>query len=374
MSKVNKNIETLDTIEIDSLKLRIPFDQVEIIDYKFEDTLHSYWETTGELKESKKPEQLKTEKFDEYGNPVYNYKWSIVSQRLEKGRSNKYLRIEINSKALHQHYFKGISKDTVKFLYKQMMSENKVRFSFDALLKANCTDIDFKKDIVCEEFEDATKRLNEMTKPQKKLNKGSERFNKKHNKGIMWSDRNKATPGNPFLKIYDKYLMCVVKSKDAKQTAMRHFYNMYLKGGADDIKYRVRIEYTLKDKKHLQKCGIATQTFKDLLFLSQDEKHKVLESIVKIHMLPKVMPIQKPKTDLKPNDMMLYKAMSGWSDNSFHSRDMIIKEMTCDIHPASRRSESKKKIENLWDTYIQMRTKAKKNESMEHLFSALCWH
>jgi hypothetical protein len=149
---------------------------------------------------------------------------------------------------------------------------------------------------------------------------------------------------------------------------------MYLKGGVDDIKHRVRIEYNIKDKKHLQKCGIATQTFKDLLLLSQDEKNRILESMVKIHMLPKVMPTIKPKTDLKPTDMMLYSLMSGWSDNSIQNKEMIIRQATEHIHPASRRSESRKRLENLWDTYIQMRSKAKENESMNHLFSALCWH
>jgi len=374
MTKVNKNINTLDTIEIDSLKLRIPFDQVKILDYKLEDTLTSHWESTGELNETKKPNQVPTIKEDEFGNHIYSYKWSIVSQTLERGRTNKFLRIGLNTKALHQHYFKGISRDTVKFLYKQLMAEKKVYFSFETFLKADCTDIDFKKDIVCDAFAQSTKRLDEMTKPHRKSSKGAERFNKKWNKGIMWSTRKKATPGNPFFKIYDKHLMCVAKSNDPDQTAMRHFYNQYLKGGLDDVKYRVRIEYNLKDKKHLQKCGIATQTFKDLLFLTQDEKNKVLESIVKTHMLPPIMQTQKPKTDLKPSDMVYYSLMSGWSDNSFYSRDVIIKHATEQIHPASRRSEMKKKLESLWDTYIAMRTKAKENESMNHLFSALCWY
>ena len=104
MTNVNKNINTLDTIEIDSLKLRIPYDQVKVIDYRFEDTLNSYWESTGEAKESTKPEQLKTNVQDDIGNDIYNYKWSLVKQTLERGRTNKYLKIEVSTKALEQHY------------------------------------------------------------------------------------------------------------------------------------------------------------------------------------------------------------------------------------------------------------------------------
>ncbi len=149
MTKVNKNINTLDTIEIDSLKLRIPYDQVEVIDYKLWDTLSSHWESTGEINETKIPNQVSTTKEDEFGNHTYSYKWAIVSQTLERGRTNKFIRIHLNSKALHQHYFKGISKHTVKLLYKQLMSERKVYFSFETFLKADYANIDSCGDNLC---------------------------------------------------------------------------------------------------------------------------------------------------------------------------------------------------------------------------------
>ena len=373
MTNVNKNINTLDTIEIDSLKLRIPYDQVKVIDYRFEDTLNSYWESTGEAKESTKPEQLKTNVQDDIGNDIYNYKWSLVKQTLERGRTNKYLKIEVTSKALEQYYFKGISKHTLRFLYRQLMNEKKVHFSFETFLNADCTDIDFKKDIVNQHFKKAVKTLNEMSKPFRQYSKGSKVFRKKHNSGIQWSDRHSASPSNPFLKLYDKYLMSTVETKNSKQPAMRHFYNYHIKGGVDDIQYRVRIEFSVKDKKHLASFGIMTQKLKDLVLLTQEKKNEMLEDVVKLHLLPRVVKVQKPSTDLRPNEMMLYKAMCYMSELSLMGRDLIIKKLVEDVNPKSRKSEAKKKLEDLWDTYIQMRTKAKENESLTHLFSALCW-
>jgi hypothetical protein len=112
----------------------------------------------------------------------------------------------------------------------------------------------------------------------------------------------------------------------------------------------------------------------NVLKLNQEQKNTMLESVVKHHLLPRVEPIIKPKTDLKPNEMMLYKSMCMISDNTMFGKELIINEMTKDVHPKQRRSESRKRLENLWDTYIQMRTKAKENEDLTHLFSALCWH
>ena len=375
MTKVNKNINTLNSIEIDSFKMRIPFHQVEVIDYKFVDSITSHYDSTGEHKETVQPLLTKTEKYNEFGAVVYNYKWSIVDQRLQKGISTKYLTIEISSKALEHHYFKAISKHTIKFLYKQLMNENVVSFSLDSFLNAELTDIDFRKDIVNEHFMKAVKTLSNLSKSYKQKNKGCNVFRKKYNQGIEWSDRRKGTISNPFLKLYNKHLMCVVaKSSNSKQQQMHAFYNKFLKGTKDDIQHRIRIEYTLKDKAHLREYDIHSQKLIDLLSLTQEKKNEILEDIVKRHMLPRIAPIQKPKTDLKPLDMMLYTLMCMLLDSTMYGKELIIKTAVKDVHPASRRSEAKNRLENLWDTYIQMRTKAKENEQINDLFSALCWH
>jgi hypothetical protein len=369
MTKVYKNIETLETIEIDSLKLRIPYDQITIVNSLIIDKIGVYNVETGEeIEEPKARNWYRVEKQNNISQKLYSYKWDIQQITLEKGRAFKYLCVQVNSKVLHQHYFKGISLDTIKLVYKQLMNEKVVSFSLQTFLNSDCTDIDFKKDIINEHFRTAVTTLNDLSKPFKQYGKGANAFMQKDNLGIEWSNRRTASPSNPYLKLYHKGLQCVM-SKD-----MKPYYNEYLKRGPETIQDRIRIEYTIKNKKHLQKWGVNSQKLIDLLKLDQAKKNEMLEGIVKHHLLPRVAPIIKPETDLKPTDMMLYKSMSGWSDNSLHSRDMIIKEMTIDIHPKQRRSESKKKLENLWDTYIQMRTKAKENESLTHLFSALCWH
>lgn len=368
MTKVNKNINTLDTIEIDSLKLRIPFDQIQIVNSQIIDKIGVYNVETGEELEEPKPRNwYRVEKQNIICQKLYSYKWDIQNITLQKGRAFKYLCVQVNSKVLHEHYFKGISLHTAKLVYKRLMAEKVVSFSLDTFLNAECTDIDFKKDVLNENFRKAITILNDMSKPFKQYGKGANAFMQKDNLGIEWSNRRTASPSNPFLKLYHKGLQCV-SHKD-----MKPYFEEYIKGGKEIVKDRIRIEFTIKNKKHLKAFGVNSQRLVDLLKLNQDKKIEMLEGIVKHHLLPRVTPVIKPKTDLKPTDMMLYVAMSGWSDNSFHNRDMIIKEMTDPIHPASRRSESKRKLENLWDTYIQMRSKAKENEGLTHLFSALCW-
>ena len=357
MTKVNKNINTLETIEIDSLKLRIPYDQITIVNSLIIDKIGVYNVDTGEELEEPKPRNwFRVEKQNDFGNKLYSYKWDIQQITLEKGRAFKYLCVQVNSKVLHQHYFKGISLDTIKLVYKQLMNEKVVSFSLKTFLNSDCTDIDFKKDVINQHFRKAVTTLNDMSKPFKQYGKGANAFMKKDNLGIEWSNRRTATPSNPFLKLYHKGLQCVMH-KDMKQ-----YYNTYLKKGSDTIQDRIRIEYTIKNKKHLNKFGVNSQKLIDLLKLTQEQKNDMLEQIVKHHLLPRVLPVIKPSTDLKPNDMNNYKAMCYMSDTSLMGRDAIIKFLSEDVNPASRRSENKKRLENLWDTYIQMRTKAKENE------------
>lgn len=372
MAKVNKNINTLDTIEIDSLKLRIPFDQVTIVNSLIVDKIGVYNFDTGEQIEEPKPRNwYRIEKQNVIGKKLYSYKWSIEQITTEKGRANKYLCVQLNSKVLHQHYFKGISTHTIKLAYKQLMNEKIVSFSFESFLGAYVTDIDFKKDVINKHFRQAITTLNEMSKAFKQYGKGANAFTAKDNLGIEWSNRRTASPANPFLKLYHKGIQCN-NHKD-----MIPFYEEYLKGGADVIADRVRIEFTIKNKAHLKKLckeQIEDNRLINVLKLNQEQKNTMLESVVKHHLLPRVEPIIKPKTDLKPNEMMLYKSMCMISDNTMFGKELIINEMTKDVHPKQRRSESRKRLENLWDTYIQMRTKAKENEDLTHLFSALCWH
>ena len=368
MTKVNKNIKTLDTVEIDSLKLRIPFEEVTIVNSLIVDKIGVYNVETGEELEEPKPRNwYRVEKQNSKGEKLYSYKWDIQNITLQKGRAFKYLCVQVNSKVLHQHYFKGISLDTIKTVYKQLIAEKVVSFSFDAFLNADCTDIDFKKDVINQHFRKAVTVLNEMSKPFKQYGKGANAFMQKDNLGIEWSNRRTASPSNPFLKLYHKGIQCV-NHKDMKP----YFYE-YLRNSGETVQDRIRIEFTLKNKKHLTKWDVQSQKLIDLLRLSQEKKNEMLEGFVKHHLLPRVVEVKKPKTDLKPNEMMLYKAMCYMSELSLMGKDEIIKKLTDDINPKQRRSEARKKLEMLWNTYIQMRVKAKENEDLTHLFSALCW-
>ena len=78
MTNVNKNINTLDTVEIDSLRMRIPFDQVTVLNTDIVDRFGVYNADTGEELEEPKPRNwYRVEKNNKCGDKLYTYKWAI---------------------------------------------------------------------------------------------------------------------------------------------------------------------------------------------------------------------------------------------------------------------------------------------------------
>lgn len=142
------------------------------------------------------------------------------------------------------------------------------------LLSSELTDIDFCKDIVIPEvdYNDLIETIKNNAKPSKLHSKGYNIFNDKDNKGIEFSSRKKATPTNPFFKIYNKYL-------DSYSSAHSDFFTHY---GIETTSELHRIEFTLKNKKHFEKYGL-NNTLESFLNLTQPELTSILESITDYH-------------------------------------------------------------------------------------------
>ena len=78
--------ESIGKFEVDSLKLRIPFNEITIINSEIVDKIGIYNAESGEVIEEPKPRNwYRIEKKNERGEKLYSYKLSIENITLEKG-------------------------------------------------------------------------------------------------------------------------------------------------------------------------------------------------------------------------------------------------------------------------------------------------
>lgn len=353
-----KHIDSLNSIEIDSLKIRIPLHLVEILDSNIIDKYVSINYNSGELDEEPKVRNWLLKDFKGYST-----RWQIRDFKLEKGRSRKFLTILLNSKILEENYFNGISKNNIENVYDKLIKMNVAHFSYNSFLGSECTDIDFKKDIHNSYFIESIPVLVSHAKPSHLSGRGVRPFKKKDNMGIQWSDRKGATLQNPYLKMYHKSIELNNKSTEFKDEYLRDL----------DVSNIIRVEFTIKSMKHLRKFDINSQKLIDLLNLSQETKSIMLHNIVNTHLMSRKIKAEKPIGKISPTDVMLYNALDIISKRTYMNKNMIIDSMLENFKSKTAKSRGKKRLNNIWDTYVQMQEHTKKKEKMITLFDAICW-
>lgn len=353
-----KHIDSLNIIEIDSLKLRIPFHEVKILDSNINDKYVIVNCVSGEID----------------GDPIvrnwlvkvhkgYSIKWQIRDISLERGRCKKFLTILLSSKILEGNYFGGISNNNIKNIYDKLIKMNVAYFSYDVFLCSECTDIDFKKDIKNHYFIESIPILVKHAKPSHLSGRGVRSFKKNNNKGIQWSDRKGATLQNPYLKIYHKSIELNFNSKEFKDEYLAEI----------DLSNIIRVEFTIKSMKHLRKFKIQSQKLIDLLNLSQNIKSAMLKDIINTHLMSRIVKAEKPIGKISPTGVVFYNALNIISKRTYMNKNMIIDSMLENIKNKTAKSRKKKKLNEIWNTYIQMQEHNKKKEKIISLFDAICW-
>jgi hypothetical protein len=362
--------DSIGKTNVDSLKLRIPFSKITILNSEIVDKIGVYNCATGEeLEEPKARNWYRVPKLNDKKEILYSYKYEILNITLDKGITDKYLCIQLNAKMLHIDYFEGITESNLKLVYDRLMSDKVVSFSYEALKLSEVTDVDFKKDIISKDFKKATEVLYEMSKSYKQAKKGANIFGKPKVKGIgiEWSNRQTATPSNPFFKLYSKAVQCTFHNK------MIPFYREYLKDGTEQVEDRIRIEYTIKNKKHFRKYGIESCRLIDVLRLTEAKKEFIRKDMISIHLHSRIAQSIKPKEGLNPTEAIHYSTMSYMVENTMLSKEDIVKQHIEFVVEKVARYRAKKKLNDIYDTYISARKKAKENESLSNLFDALNW-
>lgn len=262
---VNKNPS------VDSARIRIPINQVQVLNQD----LHHYKlivsPTTGEVEgEFKSKAHLL-----EYNGIKTRY--CIEDQVTSDQQVHSFLTIGINSKMLKTRYQEGITMETLPFLLEEINSQGQVKVLPESLLLAQMTDIDFKSDFYSspDAMKDMYQFLHKISKSHPEYGKGVTSFNQKNNQGIQWNSRKtNSIKTAPYCKIY-------TKDRELNSNS-REFTDLYLQ--EYDLSGVYRIESTLKNKKHLDEYGINDNTVQGILSISPDKVRGIILHTLKVNL------------------------------------------------------------------------------------------
>ncbi len=358
-NKYIKNKIPLD-ISIDSLKIRIPFELIKVLN----PSLLGKWillnEDTGEVD----PKVFKQNALSFSENGIKT-KFGIEKQYTKTQKTRDFLVILVNSKLLKHNYFEGINSNTIEQLYNNLMSFNVISISYkDFISVSEGTDIDIKKDcnIPMSTFTKSIDQCRQISKPSKLKDSGYRVFRDKDNKGIEWSTRKSSSyKSKPFLKIYHK-------ETELKNNSIE-FSEEHLEG--IDYTDIVRIETTIKNAAHFRHLGVNTNSLKDILKLSQDTLQGIMSKAIKQHLEPRVRQIKKDNK-LKPFELIIYASIllsmkGGVSYESYKSSVLSV------LHNKTERNRKRKVLDMIYDRHIKGLSEDKTSQEKDVFWRFLNW-
>lgn len=241
--------------KVDSLELRIPIQEVQIIDNTLIDNLITYAESTGELVKEQKGERVSIATPD-----GLNFGYNVRKRKVHPTSPEILTEINIlaNAKHLKERYFEGITMDNLKILLDAINSTKTIKISREALLRADIIDVDYCVDFPAtyNEFkEQVVDRLYKLVITNK-ADRVPRPFRTKTNLGLQLNHRDKSTPAKTYAKFYHKTTELINNSTDFAET--------YLK--SIDYSNIGRFEFNLKNRKWLRYYGMhGIVSFKQLL-------------------------------------------------------------------------------------------------------------
>ena len=361
------NIPNLGQCSIDSLKLRIELKDL----YSFDQALNENLITLDEETLSVVEETFKR-KSKYYQSGGFGFYASIVENvKVAKDRSSDCLILLINSKQLGARYFEGITKETITIIYDEIKRLGIMECSASTFLYSSPTDIDFKKDfsIQFDEYKEVINACKVMTKQSTNRDKGCTVFAKKDNWGISWSVRStKNYLSNPYTKIYHKGL------EFSSENGSKAFKDRYLP--LVDTSNIMRIETTVKNRKHLEsfKIPLGTFTLYDLLSLSDESKDKILAKAINSHLLPRTKSLAfKTESKMSPTQRIYLNLLMGLINDSNFTFKRALNLALNGIENASTKSLNKRTLTRLYTDHLEGTDYETKSDNVENVLSGLGW-
>jgi len=243
---------------IDSLKLRISLYNVKVINEVLGDDYYVFSKRTGE---EITDENFKRNAYfhEEFGCKTF---YKIENQINKQGIVLPYLTILFTSKILGADYFKGIQKPTLFQVYENIIKQEIVYMTFEDFMFGECTDTDVKIDLIPRvEAKDVINTIYSLAKPKKLAIEACSVYRQKSNLGIQFALRK--TPKYikaPYLKFYEKIRELKSKSIEFKENHLLKF----------ELPNEVlRVETTIKNKKHFKHLGQDNTTLNSVEFSEQ---------------------------------------------------------------------------------------------------------
>jgi len=370
MAKLSTQYETakpktlVDGISIDSLKVRIPMYRVKVLDQSLpSDAWIAYNETTGETD----PDYFKQNSLTKYIDPCQIVKVRFgIEQQGAKGRpTEEFLVILLSSKVAGERYLEGITIDNAPLVYEKVIGTGVASFTYETFIHESfCTDVDFKRDFICESFDKLVRRLYQSAKPSKKRDIGARSFNEKNNKGVEFNERKtQAYKTSPFMKVYQKSL----ELNTAKNIDFLHEYIGWQ--GVDPN--LCRIETTIKNKKHFRQLGITDTSFFSLLTLTGEQKEGIIRKAVECNLEPRVVPLRTPK-NMSINKLIHYNSITMLIHQGY-SFDTVKECLLTGVDGKTNRYRKGRELEEIYAEHIQGEKYAQEAEELGRVYDLIGW-
>jgi hypothetical protein len=277
--------------KIDSLRIVVPFADIEIVDSKLNQEFISYCPATSEIDESNSKIKLTTYSFFQGIKTKFGISSSIADITKEQ---YKCVVFSVNTKMLKQAYFDGINKDNIDVILNYINALNIIRISKETLLKAKVFDVDICIDLLLMNttVKEVVSICDSLTIFSKTTSVNT--FKQKTNVGIEWNTRNGIFENykkKQFLKYYAKILEFEYNSIEFYNTFIKdNLYpdNLFETGieksnliNSDNV---IRMETTIKNKTHFKTYGISCNLLSDLLNLDFNKYLEIFHRPISIYM------------------------------------------------------------------------------------------
>jgi hypothetical protein len=360
MSKDRSLSDRLYLPSIDSFKLRFPIDSVDIIDERIYEhqTKYTISDSSGEIRNEEKIQN------NSFKHQFIEYH---IHFRLEDIFAESYVAILINSKLLESDYRQGIHKGNIKQVYEKIQGCNVIDLTFDEFMQGIVSDLDIKKDVILSKdlFRKAIPEFKKKTIPQKHQGEGVLSFTQWDNLGIQWNSRKHSSPSKPFLKFYHKGIEAICSKN-------KGFFEYYV--DVNELSDIVRIETTIKNKKHLQKHGIQGNTLKEVIEIPTQKLDSIIRHSVTSNLYERIQ-IMKPRNqaNLSPSDTTLFALMSYAIKSNGMSIDEVINYVLSHHESKLSRHREKARLKRIYSEQIESEKYADNNEKITSFFSAIGW-
>jgi hypothetical protein len=324
---------------LDSLKIRIPIQKVTIHHSGLNAMVGRVVLATGEIL----TESMETSVRSEVDG--VRTAFTVCQESLDGKRMGTFLTILVNAKMLGRGYFDGITIETVRTIYAYLMELNVAVFTYENFMDGECVDVDVRKDFQGsdEAVSTAMARLKKNYIHRGKMDTGVLVF--KTGKRVTGLQFNKRTTTSfltsPFMKIYNKHA-----------DAMDSKHYVFFKHHGIKVPYDLwRVEYTIKNKKHLRHVGMGNKLV-EVLTTSQDVLDGGMEHITASLFNPRQRTCEQLESlDIPPRDKMMVNALATIADcgKSIHdAKQSILGNLE-----GYNRTKNSKYLNTLHESYLR---------------------